>query len=98
MNDLKERGLHGVEFVVSDVHDGSRKAIRECLPGAAWQRCYVHFLRNTLDHLPRRRDDDCLKEQSWLYERRDLKDARAGMAAWIERWWWRGLRRTSRRR
>ena len=98
LNDLKERGLHGVEFVVSDDHDGLRKAIRECLPGAAWQRCYVHFLRNALDHLPRKRDDNCLKELSWLYERRDLKDARAGMAAWIERWWWRGLRRTSRRR
>ena len=86
LNDLKERGLHGVEFVVSDDHDGLRKAIRECLPGAAWQRCYVHFLRNALDHLPRKRDDDCLKELSWLYERRNLKDARADLAAWIERW------------
>jgi putative transposase len=36
---LKERGLHGVEFVVSDDHDGLKKAIRECLPEAAWQRC-----------------------------------------------------------
>lgn len=86
MNDLKERGLHGVEFVVSDDHDGLRTAIRECLPGAAWQRCYVHFLRNALDHLPRKRDDNCLKELSWLYERRNLKDARADLAAWIERW------------
>jgi putative transposase len=29
---------------------------------AAWQRCYVHFLRNALDHLPRRGNDDCLQE------------------------------------
>src|SRR5262245_49739907 len=86
LNDLKERGLHGVEFVVSDDHDGLRKAIRECLPGAAWQRCYVHFLRNALDHLPRKRDDDCLKELSWLFEGRNLKDARAALADWIERW------------
>ena len=41
---LKERGLFGVEFVVSDDHEGLRQAIREILPGAAWQRCYVHFL------------------------------------------------------
>jgi len=40
---LKERGLFGVEFVVSDDHEGLRQAIREVLPGATWQRCYVHF-------------------------------------------------------
>jgi transposase-like protein len=50
---LKQRGLNGVEFVVSDDHAGLRSAIREVLPEAAWQRCYVHFLRNALDHLPR---------------------------------------------
>jgi putative transposase len=42
---LKERGLFGVEFVVTDDHPGLKQAIREVLPGAAWQRCYVHFLR-----------------------------------------------------
>jgi transposase-like protein len=82
---LKERGLHGVEFVVSDDHDGLKKAIRECLPEGAWQRCYVHFLRNAIDHLPRKRDDDCLKELGWLYERRNVKEARADLKAWIER-------------
>jgi putative transposase len=55
---LKERGLFGVEFVVSDDHEGLRQAIREVLPGAFWQRCYVHFLRNALDHLPPRLADD----------------------------------------
>jgi len=29
---------------------------------AAWQRCYVHFLRNALEHLPRKAADDCLTE------------------------------------
>ena len=47
---LKQRGLAGVEFVVSDDHEGLKRAIREMLPEAAWQRCYVHFLRNALDH------------------------------------------------
>jgi transposase-like protein len=40
---LKGRGLAGVEFVVSDNHEGLKAAIREVLPEAAWQRCYVHF-------------------------------------------------------
>ena len=83
---LRERGLAGVEFVVSDHHDGLRKAIREVLPAAAWQRCYVHFLRNALDHLPRKADDDCLRELRWLYDRRDLKEAQQDLAAWLSKW------------
>ena len=80
---LRKRGLKGVQFVVSDDHAGLRKAIREVLPEAAWQRCYVHFLRNALDYLPRKADDDCLTELRWIYDRRNLEEARqdlAGMA------------------
>ena len=55
----RRRGLRGVEFVVADDHAGLRAAIREVLPETAVQRCYVHFLRNALDHLPRKVDDDC---------------------------------------
>src|ERR1700760_1585623 len=51
---LKGRGLHGVEFVVADDHAGLRAALREVLAEAAYQRCYVHFLRNALDHVPRK--------------------------------------------
>jgi transposase-like protein len=83
---LKERGLRGVEFVASDDHEGLKKAIAECLPDAAWQRCYVHFLRNAIDHLPRKRDDDCLQELRWLYDRRQLKEAKADLRAWIDKW------------
>ena len=83
---LKERGLSGVEFVVSDDHPGLKKAIAEVLPEAAWQRCYVHFLRNALDHMPRKRDDDCLQELRWLYDRRDIGEARRDLAAWLTRW------------
>ena len=83
---LKERGLEGVEFVVSDDHAGLKKAIAEVLPEAAWQRCYVHFLRNALDHMPRKRDDDCLQELRWIYDRRDIGEARRDLAAWLTRW------------
>lgn len=83
---LKERGLTGVQFVVSDDHPGLKAAIREVLPGAWWQRCYVHFLRNTLDHLPRQADDDCLQELRWMYERRDVEEARRDLKQWLEKW------------
>ena len=46
----------------------------------------MHFLRNAIDHLPRKRDDDCLRELCWLYQRRNLTEARSDLKAWIERW------------
>jgi Transposase and inactivated derivatives len=83
---LKQRGLNGVDFVVSDDHPGLRAAIRETLPEAAWQRCYVHFLRNALDHLPRRADDECMTELRWIYDRRTIEEARQDLAAWLKKW------------
>ncbi|CUA99162.1 IS256 family transposase [Pannonibacter indicus] len=83
---LKARGLKGVELAVSDDHPGLAAAIGEVIPEAAWQRCYVHFLRNALDHLPRKHGDDCLQELRWLYDRRDLDEAKADLAAWLAKW------------
>jgi transposase-like protein len=83
---LKARGLHGVQFIVSDDHPGLKAAIREVLPGVWWQRCYVHFLRNALDYLPRKADDDCLQELRWMYERRNVEEARRDLRLWLEKW------------
>jgi transposase-like protein len=83
---LKRRGLHGVRVVVSDDHPGLKRAVGEVLTEAWWQRCYVHFLRNGLDYLPRKADDDCLQELRWMYERRDVEEARRDLKAWLEKW------------
>jgi len=83
---LKGRGLNGVALVVSDDHPGLKAAIREVLPGVWWQRCYVHFLRNALDYLPRKADDDCLQELRWMYERRNVEEARRDLKQWLEKW------------
>ena len=83
---LTERGLHGVEYIVSDDHAGLKKAIREVLTHAAWQRCYVHFLRNALEYLPKTADPDCLQELRWLFGRRDSKEALSDLAAWLSKW------------
>ena len=75
-----------MRLVVSDDHPGLKRAVREVLVEAWWQRCYVHFLRNALDYLPRKADDDCLQELRWMYERRDLEEARRDLQGWLERW------------
>ena len=83
---LKQRGLAGVRLAITDDHPGLKLAIAEVLTEAAWQRCYVHFLRNALDHLPRKADDDCLTELRWLYDRRDAAEAHLHLRSWLERW------------
>jgi putative transposase len=48
LRSLRDRGLSGVQLVISDSHRGLTNAISAVLQGAAWQRCRVHFMRNAL--------------------------------------------------
>ena len=49
---LKRRGLHGVQLVVSDAHEGLKAAIARVL-ACPWQRCTVHFVRDMDQHVRR---------------------------------------------
>ena len=53
LRDLVARGLSGVKLVVSDSHKGLIAAIEAVLPGAVWQRCRTHFMRNVLCRVPK---------------------------------------------
>ncbi|MEW6568917.1 MAG: IS256 family transposase [Chloroflexota bacterium] len=53
LRSLSRRGLHGVQLVTSDAHEGLKAAIQQVLAGATWQRCRVHFMRNVLAHIPK---------------------------------------------
>ena len=50
---LVARGLKGVKLVVSDSHEGLKTSIAATLPGASWQRCRTHFMRNLLTRVPK---------------------------------------------
>ncbi|MGW5410207.1 IS256 family transposase [Actinomadura geliboluensis] len=50
---LVARGLSGVQLVISDAHAGLVEAIGSTLPGACWQRCRTHYLRNLLTRVPK---------------------------------------------
>jgi putative transposase len=52
LRSLTRRGLRGVKLVISDAHEGLKKAVAKVL-GATWQRCRVHFMRNVLAHAPK---------------------------------------------
>jgi putative transposase len=53
LRSLVARGLAGVKLVTSDAHPGLVDAIAATLPGAAWQRCRTHFMRNLLTRVPK---------------------------------------------
>jgi putative transposase len=59
LRSLTARGLSGVRLVISDAHRGLINAIGSALPGAAWQRCRTHYLRNLLTRVPK-------SAQPWL--------------------------------
>jgi putative transposase len=49
---LKQRGLAGVQLVISDACLGLVESVAEFYPDARWQRCVVHFYRNVFSHVP----------------------------------------------
>jgi transposase-like protein len=54
LQSLVARGLSGVKLIISDAHTGLKNSISEVFPGASWQRCRVHFMRNVLCNVPRK--------------------------------------------
>ena len=75
---LKDRGLRGVDYVVSDAHKGLIAAVQRCFQGVVWQRCQVHFMRNVLGHTSRRHQKAMitgLKKILGAYDRLDAKKA-----------------------
>jgi putative transposase len=54
---LKERGLGGVQLVISDQHSGLVAALQRVFQGVGHQRCRVHFARNLLALVPKSHKD-----------------------------------------
>src|SRR5262245_40450387 len=49
---LNERGLAGVQLVISDACIGLSESAAEFFPEGRWQRCIVHWYRNIFSHVP----------------------------------------------
>jgi transposase-like protein len=53
LKSLIDRGLHGVQMIVSDDHTGLKQARKACFPGVVWQRCQFHLMQNALHYVPK---------------------------------------------
>ena len=52
LSHLKQRGLKGVQLIISDACLGLVESVGDYYPKADWQRCMVHFYRNVFSHVP----------------------------------------------
>lgn len=59
-DDLKSRGLRGVQLIISDGHKGIHKAVKTSFLGASWQMCQVHFIRAILRNVPKKRQSEVI--------------------------------------
>lgn len=65
---LLDRGLKGVQLVISDDHESIKQAVKVELPAAAWQRCIVHFQRNILAHVPAREMESVAEDLKAIFQ------------------------------
>ena len=83
--DLRGRGLEGVQYVVSDDHEGLVAAVRRYFQGAVWQRCQVHLVRNLLAKVSRGDRPWVLEGWREVREAKTLEEARARLRELVER-------------
>jgi transposase-like protein len=54
LESLVDRGLSGVELIISDAHGGLKAARKAVFGGIPWQRCQFHLQQNASQYVPRR--------------------------------------------
>lgn len=52
--DLQQRGLSGVQLIISDAHEGMKAARRAVFPSIKWQRCQFHMAQNAQSYAPKK--------------------------------------------
>jgi putative transposase len=83
---LKERGLEGVELVVSDDHGGLKAAIARNFQGAAYQRCQVHYARNLLGMVSYARRKELAADLRGVFAAPDRRSALELASSVADRW------------
>ncbi len=90
---LVARGLAGVQLVTSDDHHGLKAAVEATVPGASWQRCRTHFMRNLLTRIPKASQSMVATLVRTIFEQPDATQVWAQHPGW-----WTNSPTASRRR
>ena len=71
--ELKQRGMKGVKYIISDGHLGIQAALTKQFVGVSWQRCWVHFLRNAMAKVGQKHKKGLAKELVAARKNDDVK-------------------------
>jgi putative transposase len=88
LQDLYRRGLEGKNLllIVTDGCAGLSAALQTVYPRVPHQRCWVHKMRNILEHV-RRRDSEAVKQEAQaIYRAEDVRQAQQAFQVFKTHW------------
>ena len=86
LNNIKMRGVEEVTLIVGDGLTGLKEAIKKVYPGARYQHCIVHAVRNTLTKVRIKDRAEIAQSLREIYKSRDIEGAREALERFSERW------------
>jgi putative transposase len=88
LGDLYRRGLHGenLQLILTDGCAGLAAAIETVYPRVLHQRCWVHKMRNILEHVRQRDYDEVKRGAQAIYRAQGRRQAEAAFRAFRHRW------------
>lgn len=88
LGDLYRRGLHGekLDLILTDGCAGLAAAIQTVYPRVLHQRCWVHKMRNILEHARKRDYDEVKRGAQAIYRAENRRQAEAAFRAFRLRW------------
>lgn len=85
LEDLLQRGMKGIELVISDNHPGLKASLRRVMPSVKWQRCIFHLAQNATHHCPNRNiQKELLGRVKSIYTAQDAEEAKTRMQSVIK--------------
>jgi len=87
LESLLERGLKGVELIISDDHSGLKSARNSVLPSVPWQRCFFHLQQNAQSKVTTQLQRKAIaNEVKGIFSQTSLKDAKRATSEVSKRW------------
>ncbi len=88
LGDLYRRGLKGenLQLILTDGCAGLDAAIQTVYPRVLHQRCWVHKMRNILEHVRKRDYDEVKRGAQAIYRAESRRQAEAAFRAFRQRW------------
>ncbi len=88
LGDLYRRGLRGenLQLILTDGCAGLAAAIQTVYPRVLHQRCWVHKMRNILEHVRKRDYDEVKLGAQAIYRAESRRQAEAAFRAFRQRW------------